>query len=109
MISPMLFNIMFGAIVHAARTKYEQEGLGVQLWQQDGVISGRRRGIDNASAFIITDVEFADDCVLLAESEEDLQQMVNLFHIIATAFGQEISIKKTKIMVVLSCPNAVQS
>jgi len=30
-ISPMLFNIMFGAIVHAARTKYEQEGL--EWWE----------------------------------------------------------------------------
>jgi hypothetical protein len=62
---------MFGAIAHAARTKYEQEVLGVQLLQHDGVFSGRRRDTDNASAFIIADIEFADDCVLLAESEED--------------------------------------
>ena len=38
--------------------------------------------------------------VLLSELEEDLQQMVNHFHVIATAYGQEISIKKTNIMVV---------
>jgi len=38
--------------------------------------------------------------VLLSELEEDLQQMVNHFHVIATAYGQEISIKKANIMVV---------
>ena len=68
-LSPMLFNIMFGAIVHAARTKYEQEGLGVQVLQNDGVFYGRRRGIENSPTFVISDIEYADDCVLLAESE----------------------------------------
>jgi hypothetical protein len=36
----MLFNIMFGAIVHAARQKYEQEELGVQVMQKNGVFTG---------------------------------------------------------------------
>jgi len=60
---------MFGAIVHASRTKYEQEGLGVQVMQNNGVFYGRRRGTENSPTFIISDIEYADDCVLLAESE----------------------------------------
>jgi hypothetical protein len=108
-LSPMLFNVMLGAIVHAARTKYEQAGLGVQILQNDGMLHGRRRGSTDSPTFIITDIEFADDCVLFAESESDLQQMVNHFHIIATAYGQEISIRKTKIMVVQSEKTAALS
>jgi hypothetical protein len=52
MLSPMLFNIMFGAIVHGARQKYEQEGLGVQVLQKNGVFIGRRRRPENSPTFM---------------------------------------------------------
>ena len=43
---------------------------------------------------------FADDLVLFANSAEDLQKMITIFDEIVNAWGQEISIKKTKIMIV---------
>jgi len=58
--------------------------------------------------FTETDIQFTDDCVLLTESENDLQQMLNHFHVMATAYGQEISILITKIMVVQSNISAVR-
>jgi hypothetical protein len=90
----MLFNIMFGAIVHASRQKYEQEGLGVQVMENNGVFTGRRRRPEHSPTFIMRDI--ADDLSLFAEAETELQQMVNIYHTIATAYGQEISIKNTR-------------
>jgi hypothetical protein len=56
--------------------KYEQEGLGVQVMQNNGVFCGMRRGTENSPTFIISDIDYADDCILLAaESENDLQLM----------------------------------
>ena len=43
---------------------------------------------------------FADDLVLFANSAEDLQKMITILDEIVNAWGQEISIKKTKIMIV---------
>jgi len=44
-----------------------------------------KRATKNSPSFIMSDIEFADDCVLFAESENDLQQMVNHIHVKATA------------------------
>ena len=49
---------------------------------------------------MITDIGFADDCVLCASSAEDLQQMIDILQKITSAFGQTISTTKTKVMVV---------
>jgi hypothetical protein len=46
------------------------------------------------------EILFADDCELFAESEAALSIMVVVFDRVARSFAQELSIKKTKIMVV---------
>jgi hypothetical protein len=48
----------------------------------------------------LMEILFADDCELFAESEEALNIMVNIFDKVARAFAQELSIPKTKVMVV---------
>jgi hypothetical protein len=50
----------------------------------------------------ISDIGFADDLVLCAHSEGDLQKMVDILDRITTAFGQTIATSKTKAMVVQS-------
>ena len=50
----------------------------------------------------ISDIGFADDLVLCAQSEGDLQKMVDILARITTAFGQTIATNKTKAMVVQS-------
>jgi hypothetical protein len=49
------------------------------------------------------EILFADDCELFAESEEALQKMVDLFVKVSSAFAQEVSVKKTKVLVVQKC------
>jgi hypothetical protein len=49
------------------------------------------------------EILFADDCELFAESEEALQKMVDVFVKVSSAFAQEVSVKKTKVLVVQKC------
>jgi len=54
------------------------------------------------SILIIQELLYADDCVLYAESEAHLQELVSAYNKAAEAFGQQVSQQKTKIMVVQS-------
>jgi hypothetical protein len=48
----------------------------------------------------ITDLLFADDADFVAPSGNDLQFMMDAFDRITSAFGQQASVKKKKVMVV---------
>ena len=48
----------------------------------------------------IHNLRYADDTVLMAKSEEDLQKLVNRLDQISREFGMEINIKKTEVMTV---------
>jgi len=47
-----------------------------------------------------TELLYADDCVLYAESEAQLQDLVQAYNTAAKDFGQQVSETKTKVMVV---------
>ena len=47
---------------------------------------------------LITELLFADDCALLAHTEEALQHVVNCFSDVAKKFGLTISLKKTEVL-----------
>ena len=47
---------------------------------------------------LITELLFADDCALLAHTEEALQHIVKRFSEAAMNFGVTISLKKTELM-----------
>ena len=47
---------------------------------------------------LITELLFADDCALLALTEEALQHIVNRFSDAAKNFGLTISLKKTEVL-----------
>ena len=46
----------------------------------------------------LTNLRYADDIVLLAESEEELQKIVNCLHQVGSEKGLLINMDKTKIM-----------
>ena len=52
------------------------------------------------SCIALMEFLFADDAVLMADSLEELQQIVNAFVLVTDAYGQEVSIKKTEVMIV---------
>ena len=48
----------------------------------------------------INNLRYADDTVLLAETEEDLQEMLNVVNRIGKTFDMKLNRKKTKTMLV---------
>jgi hypothetical protein len=42
---------------------------------------------------------FADDCIVLAESEKDIQSIMDVFDEVCVVYGQTISVKKTEMMI----------
>ena len=58
---------------------------------------GKRLGSTKLS---VLELLFADDAAFLADSKEEMQHIVNVVDAVVTAFGQEISKRKTEIMVV---------
>ena len=53
---------------------------------------------------VINNIRFADDSVLLANTEDDLQRHVDKVNESCTAFGMELNVKKTKGMVMEKQP-----
>ena len=60
-----------------------------------GVSSHARKPSRNSS---LIELLFADDCALLAHTEEALQHIVNRFSDAAKNFGLTISVKKTEVL-----------
>ena len=103
-LSPLLFNIFLGAIMEEVQTQFAEgdKELGVPMKQ--GLKSGFMEYANPAAAVpthYVTEILFADDMAMLAMSNDDLQAMVTLLDSVALAFGQEISVPKTEVVVVV--------
>ena len=103
--SPILFNIFFGEIIRQMRARFLSEGIrGAKIaYRRQGVVGdglryGRqKKNVENATIF---EVLFADDLVFFAETATDLQQMLSIFNELVRQFGQEISVQKTKVVII---------
>jgi len=107
-LSPMLFNIFLGAIVNVTHAQYARsvagipaEDCGVQF-DYSATCTGE---VGKPTGKLIAahktyEILYADDCVLLARSEKAMQRMLDIFDCITALYGQQVSIKKTKVMVV---------
>jgi len=98
--APLLFNIFFGAIIDAWQKRLLGKGIPLIFNLNGDFLSldalKRKTGIEHIT---ISDLLFADDAKIVSSSAEDLQVMLNIFVEVTEAFGQEVSIKKTKVMV----------
>ena len=78
-ISPILFNL------------YSEFMITEALENESGIsINGNN----------ITNLRYADDAVLVADEKEKLQSMLDKLNEVCKAYGMEINVKKTKVMVV---------
>ena len=53
----------------------------------------------NVDCYKLKDLHFADDIALIADSENDLQTLIERVHDVSKKYGMEISIPKTKAMI----------
>ena len=106
--APLLFNIFFGAIIKAIRVKLTSDNVNtLKVRCALGAVpfdpfttTADRQLLKATEQFEITDFLYADDTVFPARSEEELQAVMDIAHLILTAFGQEISVKKTEVLIV---------
>ena len=100
-LAPTLFNIFFSMMLIVA-FKDEQEGVNIHSRTDKALFSNRfdrlfTRSKDGTYT-LIRDLLFADDCALVALTEQGLQQLTNCFANAAKRFGLTISLKKTEVM-----------
>ena len=109
--APLLFNIFLGAILNACEDEFALGGgglsaskLGVEFkWRANARLHVPCPDLMPAqSDFHVKRffyIAYADDLVLMARSGPALQHMMNVFGEVAEAFGQQVSVTKTKVMV----------
>jgi hypothetical protein len=103
-LSPLLFNIFFGAIVAQVNARFAGiSGAGVQIKVHfSATIEGSRSEPKGGEAerLEIYNVLFADDAEIFATTREALQEMLRVFDEVVQYFGQEVSVSKSKILII---------
>lgn len=79
-LSPLLFNVYSEMIFKEALSKTQ---IGI-----------------NINGVLVSNIRYADDSLLLAETAEDLQTLFSVLHATCQKYGLEINIKKTKYMTI---------
>ena len=96
-IAPSLFSLFFAAMLKEATQDMPQ---GVTIRFRPGKIFNlaRLRSSTKVTEALIRELLFADDCMLVAHTEENIQQMVTKFSNASKNYGLQISITKTEVM-----------
>ena len=97
-LAPTLFAVFFSMMLREAKEDLH-EGVYIRF-RTDGSVFNLRRLLSRTKTLeqLILDLLFADDCALLAHTEEALQTVVNRFAKADKAFGLTISLKKTEVL-----------
>jgi hypothetical protein len=70
--------------MHAARKEFQENNLGIEIITRlrGKMLTKRSKALSNINTRlrVISDIGFADDCVLCANSAEDLQQYSKRLH-----------------------------
>jgi len=97
-LAPTLFSIFFSMMLREAKEGLE-DGVYIRF-RTDGSVFNLRRllSLTKTHERLVVDLLFADDCALIAHTQEALQLIVNRFSEAAKSFGLTISLKKTEVM-----------
>jgi hypothetical protein len=99
--APLFFNIFFGAIIFAIDSRLEKMGIELRFRVGSNIFKlSELKAKTLTSTTFLWACLFADDAAIFAKSEAELQKIISVFNEVCSAFGQEISFKKTEVMVV---------
>ena len=74
-------------------------GVMIRFRSDGGIFNLQRlKAQTKVSLLLLRELLFADDCALIAYTEDELQSILNDFARAASRYGLTISIKKTKVM-----------
>lgn len=99
-VAPVLFNIYLAAVTMLFRQRFPA-GHGVELnYRLDGSLFNLRRlqARTKVSRVEVCELQYADDCVLVTNSAEDLQNALSVMQDIYRALGLVINTTKTEVM-----------
>ena len=97
--APVLFNIFFDIITKLSLKNHQQKGLPLLYHLGEQKLVGGQKKFTNS--VLLSNMAYADDMVLPADSKSYLEQMLRLFDSICSSMGLTVSTAKTKLMVVL--------
>ena len=93
-------NLYFDAAIRTALDHHHSQGRGVRVvYLHDAKLVGNRRKLQLET--LVTDLEYADDMTLIADSWEDLKSMLKSLEVRCRDMGLTITSKKTKTLAVL--------
>ena len=97
-LAPTLFSIFFSIMLREAKDDLP-DGIYIRF-RTDGCLSNLRRLLACTKTIeeFVTELLFAEDCALLAYTEEASQHIVNRFSDAAKNFGLIIGLKKTEVL-----------
>ena len=97
-LAPTLFSVFFSIMLREAKDDLP-DGIYIRF-RTDGSVFNFRRFLTRKKIIkeLITELLFADDCALLANTEEALQYTGNRFSDAAMNFGLTVSLKKTEVL-----------
>ncbi len=99
--APLLFNIFFGAIIFEINRRLGDVGIKLRFRVGNNILDlkkmNTKKGFAKSNVWKIL---FADDCAVFAETEAELQIIMDTFVFVAAAYGQELSFKKTEVLIV---------
>jgi exonuclease III len=97
-IAPSLFSMFLGTVLHLVEENLPR---GVEVtYRIDGKLFNlnRLRAKTKVSTTTVMELQYADDNVILANTEEDLQTTLNAFRLAYESIGLELNTDKTKII-----------
>ena len=105
MLAPLLFNILFAAVINVASTRFKADkdimDALVHLRKKRGS-GGRGGGGGTIGASVLATplwgMLYADDAGVVSQSPEQLRKMMEVIVVVCAAFGLTVSEAKTEIM-----------
>lgn len=99
-LAPVLFNLLLSAITSLFhRALGHEDGVQIQ-YRLDGSLFNIRRlqAHTRTKTCQICELQYADDCAILAHSPESMQYALNTVSTLYQSFGLQVNIKKTEVM-----------
>ena len=103
MLAPVLFNILFAAVINVASTRFKADkGIMdalVHLTKKRGAGGrGEANAGESALATPLWSMPNADDAGVVSQSPEQLRKMMSVIVVVCAEFGLTVSEAKTEIM-----------
>jgi hypothetical protein len=96
-LAPVLFNAFMTGFLIIVDSMLRNRGVGINYRFDGGLHNLKRlKAKTRISQKYISELQYADDCVILSHSAEELQDMINTFAHVYTLMGLKINIEKTK-------------